>query len=168
MSRAPLPLPILVLPSPSFMPPILFGASTPMRPESNHGTKERGTGWREKEEITLYCILVNWRGRGEKIGRYSDRSPFSHRILSQLIFFMRTHIPGFWVKLRAKLRDWAIRPVRAAAHRTFFRGNPWRKWASILSARMLGEGLEQMWSEYEQIPTIPFWEKFVQKTAVLL
>ena len=64
----------------SFMPPILFGGSTPMRPGSNHGTKERGTAGppqgkerrglrarREKEEITLYCILVNWRGskRGE-------------------------------------------------------------------------------------------------------
>ena len=100
MSRAPLPLPILVLPSPSFMPPILFGASTPMRPESNHGTKERGTGWREKEEITLYCILVNWRGRGEKIGRYSDRSPFSHRILSQLILFHENSHTGFLSEIK--------------------------------------------------------------------
>ena len=24
---------------------------------------------------------------------------------------------------------------------------------------MLGEGLDHMWSEYEQIPTSPFWEK---------
>ena len=59
-----------------------------MRPGSNHGTKERGTAGppqgkagtasarREKEEITLYCILVNWRGSkraseggdGEEIG----------------------------------------------------------------------------------------------------
>ena len=42
------PLSLLVppppsLPLPSFMPPILFGGSTPMRPGSNHGTKERGT-----------------------------------------------------------------------------------------------------------------------------
>ena len=32
----------------------------------------------------------------------------------------------------------------------------------------LGEGLDHMWSEYEQIPISPFWEKFVSKTAVLL
>ena len=31
----------------------------------------------------------------------------------------------------------------------------------------LGEGLDHMWSEYEQIPISPFWEK-LKKTAVLL
>ena len=72
--------------SPSFMPPILFGSSTPMRPreQSRHKRASNGLpqGRREKEEITLYCILVNW--RGEKIGAATfpkkgtpDRFPFT-------------------------------------------------------------------------------------------
>ena len=43
-----------------------------------------------------------------------------------------------------------------------------KNWHQIWAHGGHGEGLDHMWSEYEQIPISPFWEKFFSKTAVLL
>ena len=86
-----------------------------MRPGSNHGTKERGTGGpqgkgerkgeagtarREKEEITLYCILVNWRGskrgRGEEIGAAAPSGIPEKRTPARPAHFFPSLTPRKW------------------------------------------------------------------------